>query len=128
MNITFTFETQSQQIANDAISIIKGDAYDDLSNPTIRFHASDDFIDGLTARLTIRQVNDLSTDPPVLEVTTVADGEDCVFTLPSSLTNSIPLAGRRQSFNYDFEIEFGPDSFKTGAMGTFTVTESETRR
>jgi len=128
LDTSFEFSPQNPPPVINAINIIKGDAYDGQSHPRLTWGASDDSVDGETCVLTLRDVNDNSTDPPVLQVTSIGSNEFISFSLPSSLTNSIPVIGRQTTYNYDVEVQFNTDSFRTIARGTISVSLGETRR
>ena len=128
MDTSFEFSPQNPPPVINAINIIKGDAYDGTGHPELTWIASDDSVDAETCILTLRDTNDNSTDPPVLQVSTTGLNEFIRFSLSSDLTNSIPVIGRQTTYNYDVEVQFGVGSFRTIARGTISVSLGETRR
>jgi hypothetical protein len=127
MTVTFTSNNTSGQLSAEQINLIQGDAYDDVSWDKLSWTADAD-ITGLPLIFTIREVNDFSIGTPILTANGTGAGTLAEITLTSSLTNAIPLTAKSKLFNFDLEVEFAANSYKTVAAGTVTVTISQTRR
>ena len=100
-------------------------------NPALVWLSNDDNFPGtLNAILTLRNINDLdiSPSPPVAEFTTTFDDESIVFDLSSADTNSIIQTVPSANYNYDVEIEYTTNSYRTIATGVITVRLGQTRR
>lgn len=128
-----------QQFTTENITLVQGDAYTSFgadSNDPLFWEASNfEFPAGPhTVRFTIREINDLDPSPgrEVLQVVRpglLVDGSDnLIITLSSGETNSIGQTVPSATYNYDVEIEYGADSYRTIAIGTVTVLLPQTRR
>lgn len=125
-----------QQFTTESIIVVQGDAYGGGANSGFSWQASDSSFPAgpHTVRFTIREVNDVdpSAGREVLQVVRpglVVDSESELFlTLTSAETNSIGQTTPSATYNYDVEIEYGPDSYRTIAVGRITVLLPQTRR
>lgn len=115
----------SPQPSSETLTLIRGDAYDGVSNSKLSWKATKD-VDGETVNFTIRDSKDvIILDQDTAGVTTLATGSLVEVSLSTAATELLDPAV--SIFTFDVEIEFSAGSRWTITKGNVCV-ESDVSR
>jgi hypothetical protein len=121
--LTLTATTVPIMATAESLSLIRGDAYDGLSNAVLTWTASQD-VDAKVVNFTVRTMAGVILfDQDTAGVTTLASTTTVTVSLASSVTALLPLGNSK----FDLEIEMGTDSYWTPARGIIFTVEDQTQ-